>query len=127
MGAISFSLTGLTTVTFARADAWPRAAQGDEGQITTISEAGLVRIATMREPIELVTLNWSGRSAMLVSDYVALGVFLKALPFRARVFTFTDVDSSDTLVRYWQGYYGFQQITPLLIQGQLVLRKDTLG
>jgi hypothetical protein len=129
VGAIIFSKTGVATLTFARADAFPRPRTGDEGQVTGESQAGLIRVATLRAPREYITLNWSGKTAMLATDYVALGVFLKdpLVQFRSHPFTFTDVDGTAALVRYWAGYYTMQTITPTLLQGQLVLRKEVLA
>lgn len=124
MPAIKFEASGIAPVIFQRADGWGRALPGDEGQISAESQAGLVRVATLRPPRQFTTLNWKGKTTMLVTDYVALGIFLKALPFRAKAFTFTDSDGAQILVRYWEGYYSAVRISPLLVQVELRLRHE---
>jgi len=122
-----FSKDNVPTLQFTRADAWPRPQDGDEGQITSQSTGGLVRVATLRDPIEFITMSWTGRSAMPHGDYVALGAFLKhaLIHFRSYPFTFTDVDDAVYLVRYWKGYYQFVRISTNLWQGTLTLRIES--
>ena len=120
----SFAKNGVATVTLHRADAFPRVIKANEGQLVSESEGGVVRIATLHAPIEYLTLNFAGKTALLETDYTALkAFFLNALVgLRANTFTYTDSDSSVYTVRYWDGLYSFQRITAGLRQGALSLR-----
>ena len=122
----SFSRTGVTTLTFSRGDAFPRAQEGDERQIVGESEAGTVRIATLSDPVEWIVLDFAQRTLLPNADYVNLGVFLKnsLINFKANTFTFTDTDGTAYTVRYWTGYYGFTKTSSVLWQGTLTLRKE---
>ena len=124
MPALRFRASDSTLLTFARADAWPRVPDADEGQMSSMSTTGLMRVATLRPPITMLTLNFAGKTSMLQSDYVALKAFLSLAVVKLKAFPFTlvDVDNTETLVRYMSGLYKFQQTTPLLRQGSLLLR-----
>jgi len=126
MALPSLSKSGVTTMTFSRGDAYPRPQLGDDGQLIGESEAGTIRIATLRAPVEFITLNFAGQTRIPTADYVALKAFLQdpLINFRANTFTFTDVDASTATVRYFEGFYGFSLTSSGLYQGTLVLRKE---
>ena len=120
----TFTQSGVTTVVLSRADQWPRPVEGDEGQLTGQTAAAVVRIATLRPPVEFLTLNYTGEASMTQTDYVALAAFLKdpLVNFRALPFTFTDVDSASYTVRYWSGFYQLQRVAVNAWQGRIQLR-----
>lgn len=119
-----FTKAGVPTVMFSRGDAFPRPTPADERQLTGESDAGTLRIATLRAPISYLVCNFSGKTALPEGDYLALEAFLThpLVQLRANPFTFTDVDGAVYTVRYWQGLYNFQRITPALRQGSLTFR-----
>ena len=123
MAALVFSKTGVTSLVFARQDSFPRPAQGDENELTGITQSQLVRVAILNPPTTYIPLNFA--NGMLDEDYVALGVFLQdpLIQFRAFAFTFQDSDSSTQTVRYWDGFYQFTRSTPNLWHGKLTLRR----
>lgn len=126
MALMTFAKSGVTTVTLSRGDTFPRTFETDDGQIVDQSEGGAVWVATIRQPITILSLGWTGQTSLPEADYLALVAFFEHanVQLRAHTITFTDWDATASTVRYWEGLYAFSRTAFGLRQGTLKLRRE---
>ena len=137
MGYPSFSQTGMSTLVFSRGNVFPSPYEEVFGQLVVSSEAGTVRVATIRPPIIYQTLDFQ---RLPLSDFIALKAWLHDPLVRgsAYPFTYTDSQGVATVVRWWPwgsrgsgvqngGVFVMPQTSYLRYQVDLVLRVEAVA
>ena len=120
----AFSKSGMTTLTFSRGNLFPASYTEDFSQIVAESEAGLVRVSTLRPPVVFHGLHFE---RLPLADFTALKAWLRNSLIRGRAFTFTYTDTAGTAktVRWWQDTLDMPHVASGLYSVDLLLREET--
>ena len=123
MAGITFSKTGMTTLTLSRGRSFPVSAPLTFHQIRTVSEAQTVRIATMAPPTQYIRVVCQ----FLTQDEAdALLAWFQdgTINGGAATFTLTDEAGTDYEVRLWQDTLEIPQTSLGFSSVDLLLRVD---
>src|ERR1700747_45648 len=95
-----FSKTGLTTLVFSRGNLYPVRRPKMYHQLRAQSEAGVVRVSTLRVPETLFVLHFE---RLPEADFLALDAWLAAAPVTgsAEPSPYTDVADTGPTVPWW--------------------------
>lgn len=126
MAYTTFSKTGVTPWVAARTNLFPVPVVESFGQIVGQSEAGTIRVATLRPPITMLPLHFELEPE---GNVAALRAFFHDALIHGQAYTFTYTDTGGTsyTVRLQQGSFTVTQTAPGLYTIDLVLRVETPG
>jgi len=121
-----FSKTGLTSFVFSRGHLYPVRAPEQYRQLVAQSDAGVLRVATLSPPEQMLPLKFERLTATDISNLRAW-LHDPLIRGRAQTFTFTNVDDVAYEVRYWSETFDPQQVAFGLYNVEVLLRVEAMA
>lgn len=121
-----FSQSGIATLVFSRGSLFPTKREDQFNQIVGVSEAGLIRVATLSPPVMMETLHFE---RLPVADYVALRAWVRHPLVRGKAFpfTYTNEGGISALVRWWSDTFSMPEVASGLYTVDIVLRHEVVA
>ena len=122
----AFQKTGLSTLIFSKGQLFPIRRTEHYDQVVQQSEAGLVRIATLRPPVTFSLLHFE---QLPLVDYLALRAWVRHPLIDGQAFPFAYRDATGTFyaVRWWRDTLEMPEVHAGLYAVDITLRHESLS
>lgn len=120
MASPTLSKTGVTTVTFSRANVYPHVMPRILSQFVGVSDANTVRVAKVGPPLQTIVLDFE---ELTVEDREAIEAFFTdpLIDFGMYTFQFTDRNGVVYNVRYLEPQFALPEVTHDNVKFEMIL------